>query len=526
MPAPTDQPPPSASQSLPLARFPRALLAVLAVCLLVRLPGIDRPLVGNFATRNVVNAMLARNWALGRAPWYRPAVDVLAGGERGWHLVELPLPAYGVGGLWRMAGGSLDRWARCCTALASTAAAGLLYLLVGRRWGPKAALAAGLAWSLAPVSIIYGQGFFLEPWVACLVLAALVTAERAESTRQSGWLIVSACCAAAAALTKIYALVWWPAWLACVWPRVDASDVSDATDDGPRARPRRARRSTLSALVLAALAAAPAVAWYAWAYHLADPQGTDAERIFFSIRRSLASQDAWAAGLLDGRFWIGVARDLATVTLTPVGLGLALLGLVALRRESDRGWWLMWLVSSLALVVLLPRKFAEMNYYYVLVLPAGAMLVGLGWSWIDERLTLARWGRIGLLMIAAAFSARYTLKPAFVTPDEDRGVVAAAEAIRRLTAPDEPVVTMHGSAPDLLYYVDRPGWALSPDAPDLAARLSAAARQGARYVVVTPGSGANLPDQQHVSSGLLRPVPTSGPFAIYRLPSERVAEAR
>src|SRR5262245_54961809 len=54
-----------------------SLLVLVAIAL--RVPGVSRPLIGNFATKNAVNAMIARNWALGRAPAWRPTLDCLAG---------------------------------------------------------------------------------------------------------------------------------------------------------------------------------------------------------------------------------------------------------------------------------------------------------------------------------------------------------------------------------------------------------------------------------------------------------------
>jgi hypothetical protein len=82
------------------------------------------------------------------------------------------------------------------------------------------------------------------------------------------------------------------------------------------------------------------------------------------------------------------------------------------------------------------------------------------------------------------FSLRYAARPAWGTPDEDRHVVAAGLAVQAMTDRDEPVVTMHGTTIDLLYYCDRPGWAVAPDEPELLAILEKHRRQGARYLVV------------------------------------------
>src|SRR5437764_8530605 len=94
-----------------LSRRPTlALLALLAFTAGIRSLAVTRPLLGNFAVKNVVYAMMARNWATGRAPAWRPTVDCLAGGERSLHLLELPVSAYVSGSLWLLLGGSLEVW--------------------------------------------------------------------------------------------------------------------------------------------------------------------------------------------------------------------------------------------------------------------------------------------------------------------------------------------------------------------------------------------------------------------------------
>ena len=66
-----------------------------------------------------------------------------------------------------------------------------------------------------------------------------------------------------------------------------------------------------------------------------------------------------------------------------------------------------------------------------------------------------------LLVVCLVFSMRYAARPAFATPAEDRGVLAAAAAVQELTAEGEPVATLHGAGIDLLYYCNRRGWAYS-----------------------------------------------------------------
>jgi Dolichyl-phosphate-mannose-protein mannosyltransferase len=160
------------TRSASLLQTAAAVALLLAVTALVRLPGIARPLAGNFATRMTIHGMIARNWASGAAPAWEPTVDCLRDGKPGLHLVEVPLSVYASGALWRISGGSLDVCARL-TAIACSVAAVLLLYVLARRWhGARVAFVAALVLALSPVSIVYGQGFMLEPSIVCLTVAA------------------------------------------------------------------------------------------------------------------------------------------------------------------------------------------------------------------------------------------------------------------------------------------------------------------------------------------------------------------
>ena len=208
-------------------------------------------------------------------------------------------------------------------------------------------------------------------------------------------------------------------------------------------------------------------------------------------------------------FYRQMLDDLTGITLTPVGFVLALAGL------CHRRWrrYAVWLLAMIVLPLALPRKFHEMNYYFMAVLPPLCIMVGLGWDVVRRRIRPGPTATTVLLLAAVVLSLRYAARPAFVTPAEDRAVVAAARATRRLIPEDEPVATMHGTSLDLLYYCNRPGWALSPDAPDLAQVLRDCGRQGARCLVVV-GQGPSLPE-----SALSQPVASGEGYRIYRLPA-------
>lgn len=478
-----------ATQPTQSRQLPGRFWALLALTAGLRSPGLGRPLLGTFATKNVVYAMIARNWALGNAsPWY-PTLDCLAGAQRAWHLVEFPVSAYLTAWLWALLGGSLDVWGRATSVLFSVGSVALLFVFVRRRHGQGAATAAALALALAPVSIIYGQSFMLEASLVLWTMATFYTLDRWLDRGRAPWLVLAGVCFALLLLTKIYMLV-------LVLPLALSFFGSDR---------RLCRASRRCLAVVALLAVLPAAAWYTFAYCTASPDGPFAQRVFYSVRQSTRAHWPPHPLLWSPEFYGQVLDDLSGVALTPIGFVLLWFGLLHRRWRA----YVPWLLAMVLLVFALPRKFDEMNYYYLPVLPPLCIMVGLGWEVILARLRPGRTAVAALLLGALAFSLRYAARPAFVTPREDRPVLPAARALGQLAEEQEPVVTMHGTGIDLLYYCGRPGWAVGPDDPQLAAKLRTYRRHGARYLVVV---GPRPPMR-------LKPVTRGEGFRIYRLPA-------
>lgn len=465
-------------------------LALVLTTLLTRLPGIGRPLLGNFSTKAAVYGMIARSFARGEAQVLYPQLDVLVGGRPSYHLLECPLSAYLTGALWRVTGGELGTWGRATSVFWSVLSVLLLYRLVLAWHGRVAAAGAATALALSPVSIIYGQSFQLEASLVALSLLVLLSLERSLCTGTARWHVVLFFSAAALWLTKIYMLYLLPVLLAVAWPYVRERGC------GGRTAPRRAALHALGAL---AIAIVPTVLWYANMLRAAQPSHEATSRhVYFSMQATRQAHPIPHPLLKNPEFYKGALDDLTGVVLTPVGFGLMLLG--AMRRLAWRH--VIWLAAAAALVLVAPRKFHEMNYYWLAVLPLLCILVGLGantvwqaWSQggglgASERIP----GKVALAAAGAAWlvlSLRYAVVPAFVTPAEDRGVVAAADAVRRSNGPEERIVTVHGTSIALLYYCDRKGWTLEvpPGAPGETSaavheRLEQYIRHGARSLVV------------------------------------------
>lgn len=496
-----------ASHSSQNVSFPLAFWGLIALAAAVRLGGITRPLVGNFATKSVMYAMIARNWAEGRAGVLYPTLDCLRGGERSLHMLEFSVSAYLTGGLWRLFGGSLDVWGRATAVAFSVASVALLALMVRRWHGPSAGLGAGLVLALSPVSIIYGQNFMLDASLVFFSIATFYGLDRWLHGRRVVWLLAASLALALLLLTKVYMLV-------LVLP-LGVMVFSHRRSACPRSERERSRRPVYAlALVAAALAVLPAALWCIHALRTAAPGSPHAAHIYSSLQGNAGSYRPPDPLLRTPDFYRQLLDDLTGVILAPVGFMLLMAGFL------DRQWrrHAAWLLAMAILVAALPRKFYDMNYYYMAVLPPLCVVAGLGWRVVSGRLRLTRTATAGLLAVAILLSLRYAVKPAFVTPEEDRAVVAAGRAVRELAAAEEPVVTMHGATIDLLYYANRPGWAIDPDTPALESVLEACRCQGARYLVAAgPEATLDEAEARHAHTPFVR----GDGFRIYQLAPPR-----
>ncbi len=501
----------------------RTIVLVFLIAIAARSAHLTRPLLGNFATKNAAYGMIARNFARGNAPLWRPTVDVIINGNAGAHLLEVPLSAYLAGWGWDTLGGSLDVWGRALTVLQSALAAALLVCLGGRWFGRQAGMAAGVAYALSPVSIIYGQSFMLEASVTFFAVAAMLCLDIWRS-KQRGvvWLALCGLTLAALFLTKIYMLmILWPiAWLAyrgktSAAEETEGGKQQEVHTEGTRKADVSPRRRLLLVGIVAFLAVLPSAAWLAYVYD-ASAANEENSHIFYSLRNSAAAH-AWPPPILrSASFYQRLVDGFAGIVLTPIGLAFLVLGLASKR-------WLVlipWFGCSLVLLLALPLKFHEMNYYFVPILPPFCLLIGIGWQNLAQHALFRRplW-QASLVAVVLLFSARYAARPAFMTPAEDQSVVAAADAVREVTSAEDTVATLHGTSIDLLYYCDRRGWAISVHDPDLQANVAKRRADGASLLVIAQPQ--SLPESTLASLKSDYPVLREVPgYVILRLAGE------
>ena len=475
--------------------------AVLLLAAAIRLPGIDRPLVGHFSTKNLTYAMIARNWVEGRASLWRPTMDCLVGDQRGLHLLEWPASAYLSGTAWRVLGGSLDVWGRLTSVAFSVAAVGLMFSLVNRWHGRAAAYGASLTLALSPAAIVFGQSFMLEASLVFFLLASFSSLDRWLASGRRSWLLAAGAAFSLLLLTKIYMLVMALPLAMLVWQSLR----------GQTSLPWR--HTWIEFALVGLLAVVPAAAWYLDAWRISAPDHELSKHVFYSIRRS-AIVHHWPHPLLmSPDFYKRMLDEASGSMLTPLGFALALIGLAgkSWRRHA------VWLAACGLLVVALPAKFYDLAYYELAILPAACVLVGLGWQAIYERVQPGRLGLAMLLVATVTISLRYAARPAFMTPEEDRGALPAAAALRTFADDEEPVAVLHGASTDILYYSGHPGWAFSVNDRGLAEKLAEARRHGARWLAVADLRTAEASPFARAALAPLRLADEGADYRIYEL---------
>lgn len=265
------------------------------------------------------------------------------------HPVNLPFSLASVGSFALFGPGLVQ--ARLVPVLATVLTVALLAWWMKDRWGPLAALVAGLAFGCATLVLGHGGTALLEPLVALLVVGGFVAL---TSGRGDGSALFAGLLLAAAIATKPSALL-----------------MAAGIVGGSLVARVGVRRISLAVAAVAAWAAGAGLALL-----LADPSALDAaRRIWAPIEWPAGIGEAWQA-LLDWPQESDSVAPLAWPLIVAgiIGLATAWRRSSALRRREVvviLGWF------AVPVVVLLFASYRP-NRYLLPVLPALALLAGIG----------------------------------------------------------------------------------------------------------------------------------------------------
>lgn len=269
---------------------------------------------------------------------------------------------------------------------------GLLWLLAHRYFGASVGLAAGLIYALNPWAAFYSRGIWAQNFLTPFILLAFLLGLRGfyEGSRRAQ----AACLPVLLFGAQIHYAAWTllPVYLWLLWlGRKQLSPRALAISFG------------LGALVLAPFA----VGIGQWA---AGREGSQTLGVIFGgrsvgIHPQTLTFPLWLATGLSMERVIAPQGDLLAQLPPPsalwalVGL-LALPGLVRLGRTQPRLLPLVVLWLGLPLLAFLPTFAPVYPHYFIVLIPALALLSGIGLAWLAERYGMV--SRLAAAGVAAA----------------------------------------------------------------------------------------------------------------------------
>ncbi len=349
------------------SRYTSSLLGVLGLGLLLRLPflwaePLDTPSAPQATMAAFVRRLIAHGGDLKTSlPWIGPLpLDLTAG---------LPLYAWSVA-LFSGGAGPQPWIGRVVSVVAALAATGLLFVVLRRLAGGRAAVYAALFLTLAPLGLYYGRAYLPDAlgWTAAGGALAATLRWRdtllADRPHKRRWAAMAAGCGGAALLVAPSNLALLPALLYLARPLPRSS-----------LNPQSLLRSSRPTLLFLAACCAPLLLWQG----LVRLGGNSVE---LDSAFGGGGLGAALAGLGHGAFYGLLAGRLVNNTLTFTGFLLLLAGL---GRPARQPWpWVchLWLLGSLAGVLLQGTRLAADDSTLAPLLPPLAALIGLGANWL------------------------------------------------------------------------------------------------------------------------------------------------
>jgi 4-amino-4-deoxy-L-arabinose transferase-like glycosyltransferase len=466
-----------------------ALAAILLLGIALRLPYIASPLLDAHRWRQIDTAVMARYFYEDSPNPFYPQVNW--GGARGYVESEFPLVPF-IASLFYRVFGPDDMWGRVTTVGFSVGLIVFVFLLMREMAGSAAGRAAALLVAVSPGAVYYGRTFMPDTAMLCFAVGALYSWIRylaTDSLRALAWScgLLSLCI-----LVKLPGVLILAPMAAAAWQARGRKAFGD----------RRAWAAVALAVVVAG-------AWYAHAYAIYRDTGLTFGILVHPARTypSGVSPGPWPdvfskwstfALLTDGEFYLTLLDRIVRLHLTPVGLSIALVGLLTWRRE----WSLVpaaWLAAMACFILAAGYGHLSHDYYQLPLVVIGAMYFGVvaaplfdgqwiearvGRGWLGPIISAALVGSLSILLFFESAVIRTHFRPTRL----DTEMLKAGEAIDRGIAERDAlliVVDEYGvTSPVLLYFADRRGWSFGPGylSPALVDWLRKA---GARYFVTT-----------------------------------------
>lgn len=427
---------------------------------------VDRPLTGMHSWRQTHNAMVARNFV--RHSWDPSLTLVDFGGGELLYAANLPVLSYPTAVIWRIVGNEPPAVPRMLAVLATLLAALYLARLARRLGGPLSGLVSILLFVQIPLVMGYGTAFLDDAVLLAALGGAVFHAHSYGRDRRARDALAVALWFALAIAVKPPAIFALVPVAAAGWVGVGRPDT-----------PATGGRPLVSLATAAAGGLALGLLWYGvlWWRVSSHPN------VLMSFGVSPGS-DKWGnlALLADPGTWTILGKRLTQEVTGFAGAALVALGLWSARRRREVLIPLAWLGAVGVYVIVVIGGHREHDYYQLVLAQPVALAMALAFSRRPPGEGEGRGadrGRWIPLALAAALTATTVveLRPfrSFLVHYQDTRWEQLAGDLAAETTPDERILVIDHSLPEIFYLADRRGFHLRPDeaTPDaLAGRLA------------------------------------------------------
>ncbi|AKM79371.1 MAG: hypothetical protein UX85_C0002G0066 [Candidatus Beckwithbacteria bacterium GW2011_GWB1_47_15] len=422
-------------------------LAVFAATFAPRLYRIDNPVADWHSWRQADTAAVARNFVKGNFNLLYPQSDSLLPlnpkqleNPQRLFINEFPFYNAIVALLYRTFGIN-EAIARLVSVFFASLGAVFLYLFTLKLFKPKVALIAAFFYAFNPYNIYYGRVIMPDPTFVSLSIISLYFFVLWVKSNRWRDAFLTSLTLALAVLVKPYAL-----FVALPMVYFVLAHKKAAVFKNPQA------------YFIAFFSLAPFVLWR---YHyLAHPEANFDTNWLFN-QTGIRFTGAYFRWLIFER--------LNRLIFATGGFVLFIVGILNSYQDRNRRLVLTWLISVVLYLVIFAMGNVTHDYYQLPLLPVGSILVALGfWFLVDQAKS---WG--GKVFSAAAAAALLVISFGFGWY-EVRGffnvnhweIVAAGQAVDRLTPKDALVIAAYDADPAFLYQTNRSGWPLGVDIED------------------------------------------------------------
>jgi 4-amino-4-deoxy-L-arabinose transferase-like glycosyltransferase len=400
-------------------------LSILAVA--VRLILINQPFIDRWSWRQSDVAAIARNFSESGFRFAYPQID-WAGSAPGYVGTEFPILPFLTAVCYKFAG--VHEWiGRSESVIFFALSLPFFFFLVWESFGSTPALWATFFYSFAPLNIFAGRSFMPDVPSLSLALIGSYLFLRWINDGNSTPFLLAAITISLSILVKVTSIVIAAPLLFLVWKKWRWNFLA-----------------RVDLWLFAAIAVLPSVAWYRHAYEIAE---RFYPHHFFGEGGIRIENFSW--------YW-GIARQTATLNLTPIISIMALIGLFVAPRSKYSGFFYWWLAGMILFIIVV--GYGNRHPWYQLPLvPIAAAFAGAACAFVGSKISSSRVVTATLsILLGCSFAALACLYVRWLYEPSAAQLRDAGLELKKITTRSALIVAADTGDPTIFYYAKRKGW--------------------------------------------------------------------